>query len=300
RPGGAETSLGGAGTTPRHEKDAPQIVSGLYQGFTSGSPICILFANADTKSEDYDEFRAMPRPGHADFTAGLKYGGFSDMRGSGHFSGRLTVGLVAAGVVAKKLLGKVFFNTSIVAAVGQRNVAPAVAAATRDGDSVGAVAETRVSALPAGLGEPFFDSCESTIAHILFSIPGIRGVEFGDGFAAAAMRGSEHNDPFIDKDGSTSKNGAGGINGGISNGNELVVRVAFKPTSSISKPQETYDFSQQRMTTLCIHGRHDACIALRGAVVVENATAIALAELFLAAQAGTPALARPTGAYHDA
>jgi len=294
---------GGAGTTPRRETDAPRILSGVYQGFTTGSPLCILFDNADVKSADYDEFTALPRPGHADFTAGIKYGGFADMRGSGHFSGRLTLGIVAGGVVAKKILaatlGDVGFGTEVVAAGGQRDVAAAVAAAMRDGDSVGAVVETRVSALPAGLGEPFFDSCESVIAHMLFSIPGIRGVEFGDGFASATMRGSAHNDPFVDATGHTAKNGAGGINGGITNGNDLVVRVAFKPTSSISRPQETYNFTLGEMATLRVEGRHDACIALRGAVVVESAVAIALADLSLARTATAPVARATTGAHND-
>lgn len=293
----ARRRSGALGTTPRSEKDAPALVSGVYRGKTTGAPLCIYFANENIHSADYEDFQAVPRPGHADFVAQIKYGGFADMRGSGHFSGRLTLGLVAAGVVAKKVLqaelGKVKFCTRITEAGGQQDVAAAVAAATADGDSVGAVVETCVSTLPAGLGQPFFDSCESTIAHILFSIPGIRGVEFGDGFAAARMRGQQHNDPFVDAAGHTAKNGAGGINGGITNGNDLVLRVAFKPTSSIFKPQETFDFVQNKPTTLQIRGRHDACIALRGAVVVEDAVAIALADLFLLARATSPFLTQP-------
>lgn len=280
---------GAVGTTPRREQDRPELLSGTYQGYTTGSPVCIMFTNSDTRSEDYAQFAAVPRPGHADFTSRVKYGGYADPRGSGHFSGRITVGLVAAGVVAKKILGFARFGTTIVAAGGQADVAAAVAAAATDDDSVGAVVETRVSGLPAGLGEPFFDACESMIAHIVFAVPGIRGIEFGDGFRAAAMRGSEHNDPFIDARGTTAKNGSGGVNGGITNGNDLVMRIAVKPTSSIGKPQPTFDFENKAMTTLAIEGRHDACIALRSAVVIEAAAAIALADLYLVAKAAQAA-----------
>lgn len=284
----ARRRSGASGTTPRREQDLPWILSGVYEGHSSGSPICISFPNEDKRSTDYDRFVAVPRPGHADFTSRVKYGGFSDPRGSGHFSGRITVGLVAAGVIAKKILEPARFATSIVAAGGQADAAAAVAAAAADGNSVGAVVETKVSGLPAGLGEPFFDACESLVAHAIFAVPGIRGVEFGDGFAAAAMRGSTHNDPFVDATGRTQKNGSGGVNGGISNGNELVVRSAVKPTSSIAKPQTTFDFERGEMTRLIVEGRHDACIALRSAVVIEAAIAIALADLSLTAKAIAP------------
>jgi len=284
----ARRRSGAAGTTPRRETDAPALLSGIYKGRTTGSPICVTFANGDTKSEDYTQFSAIPRPGHADFTSHIKYGGFSDPRGSGHFSGRITVGLVTAGVIAKKILERAQFVTRILSAGGQADVAAAIAAAAADDDSVGAVVETRVSGLPAGLGEPFFDACESVVAHALFAVPAIRGVEFGDGFKASAMRGSIHNDPFVDGSGRTSSNGSGGINGGITNGNELLVRVAVKPTSSIAKPQDTFDFRKGKMTTLSIEGRHDACIALRSAVVIEAAIAIALADLSLVSQATAP------------
>ena len=284
----ARRRSGGAGTTPRRESDAPSLLSGIFKGKTTGSPICIAFANSDTKSEDYEQFSAIPRPGHADFTSHVKYGGFTDPRGSGHFSGRITVGLVAAGVIAKKVLDKVQFETRILSAGGQTDVAGAVSAAAADGDSVGGIVETRVSGLPASLGEPFFDACESVIAHALFAVPAIRGVEFGDGFSAASMRGSEHNDPFVDESGKTLRNGAGGINGGITNGNELIVRVAVKPTSSIAKSQQTFDFRKGSMTNFSIEGRHDACIAIRSAVVIEAATAVALADLSLVAAATAP------------
>ncbi|MGB4586661.1 MAG: chorismate synthase, partial [Rectinemataceae bacterium] len=205
---------------------------------------------------------------------------------SGHFSGRITTGLVAAGVIAKKILGPVVFDTRILSAGGRRDIEKSIEEARAADDSVGALVEIRVTGLPAGLGEPFFDACESVIAHAVFAVPGIRGVEFGDGFGAAAMRGSMHNDPFLDAQGRTLRNGAGGINGGITNGNELVVRAAVKPTSSIAAAQTTFDFEKGEMTELRIEGRHDACIALRSAVVIEAAIALALADLSLAAAAG--------------
>ena len=284
----ARRRSGAAGTTPRREYDVPRIVSGVYRGRSSGSPICVSFSNGNTIPGDYERFADVPRPGHADFTSRVKYGGFSDPHGSGHFSGRITVGLVAAGVIAKKILAGTGFSTKIVSAGGQSDIVAAVEAAVAESDSVGAVVETRVSGLPAGLGEPFFDACESLVAHAVFAVPGIRGVEFGDGFGAAAMRGSQHNDPFVDAGGRTSRNGAGGVNGGITNGNELVVRAAVKPTSSIAAPQSTFDFQRGEMTELVIGGRHDACIALRSAVVIEAAIAIALADLSLAAAAIAP------------
>jgi chorismate synthase len=284
----ARRRSGAAGTTPRREYDAPRILSGVYRGRSSGSPICISFANGDTIPGDYERFADVPRPGHADYTSRVKYGGYSDPHGSGHFSGRITVGLVAAGVIAKKILAGAEFSTKIVSAGGQSDIGAAVDAAAAADDSVGAIVETRVSGLHAGLGEPFFDACESLIAHAVFAVPGIRGVEFGDGFGAAAMRGSEHNDPFVDASGRTARNGAGGVNGGITNGNELVVRAAVKPTSSIAAPQSTFDFQRGEMTELVIGGRHDACIALRSAVVIEAAIAIALADLSLAAAATAP------------
>ena len=281
----ARRRSGAAGTTPRREYDVPRIVSGVYRGRSSGSPICVSFSNGNTIPGDYERFADVPRPGHADFTSRVKYGGFSDPHGSGHFSGRITVGLVAAGVIAKKILAGTGFATRIVSAGGQSDIGAAVEAAAAESDSVGAVVETRVSGLPAGLGEPFFDACESLIAHAVFAVPGIRGVEFGDGFGAAAMRGSQHNDPFVDASGTTSRNGAGGVNGGITNGNEIIVRVAMKPASSIRKAQETWHFRTGRMDELSAPGRHDACIALRVAVVLEAALAASLADLELQARA---------------
>ncbi len=270
-----------SGTTPRRESDVPTIVSGIYRGSSTGAPICLTFSNEDTRSADYERFTAIPRPGHADFTSWKKYRGYSDPRGSGHFSGRITAGLVAAGVIAKKILGSASFQTKLLSAGGRQDIDAAIAEASAAQDSVGALVEIRVSGLPPGLGEPFFDACESVIAHAVFAVPGIRGLEFGDGFKAASMRGSLHNDPFQDAEGRTLRNGAGGINGGITNGNELVIRVAVKPTSSIATAQRTFDFEKGEMTELRIEGRHDACIALRSAVVIEAAIALALADLAL-------------------
>ncbi len=272
---------GAVGTTSRHEEDSPEILSGLYNGFTTGAPMAIIFRNSNTRSEDYTPLANTPRPGHADWVAAHKFGGFNDPRGGGHFSGRLTLPLVAAGVVAKKLLSEVAIHAHIAEIGGQSDSErwdEMVAAVSNEGDSLGGIVECTAEGLPAGWGSPFFDSLESTIAHLLFAIPGVRGVEFGDGFRAARMRGSEHNDPIVSPDGTTARNGAGGINGGISNGNPLVVRVAVKPTSSIARTQHTLNFATGCVEPLTIGGRHDSCIALRVAVVVEAAVAIALAD----------------------
>jgi chorismate synthase len=281
----ARRRAGGPGTTERREADVPEILSGVFEGRSTGSPILLVVRNADTRSADYEDFKRVPRPGHADFTSRFKFGGFSDPRGSGHFSGRVTAGLVAAAAIAKKTLPGASFDTRLLEAGGRRDIEAAAAAAKAAGDSIGGLVEIRVRGLPPGLGEPFFDAAESLIAHALFAVPAVRGVEFGDGFAAARMRGSEHNDPFADRSGRTSKNGAGGINGGITNGNELVVRVAVKPASTISAPQRTLDFASGEEAVLAPGGRHDACIALRAAVVLEAACAVALADLYSTAKA---------------
>jgi chorismate synthase len=281
----ARRRAGAVGTTERHEADVPEMLSGVYEGRTTGSPICLVIRNADTRSSDYEDFKRVPRPGHADFTSRYKYGGFSDPRGSGHFSGRVTAGLVAAGAIAKKILPGASFETRVLEAGGRSDIEAAAAEAKAEGDSIGGLVEIRVRGLPPGLGEPFFDAAESVIAHALFAVPAVRGVEFGDGFAAARMRGTEHNDPFVEKTGKTAKNGSGGVNGGITNGNELVVRVAVKPASTVSAPQRTLDFESGEETVLAPGGRHDACIALRAAVALEAACAIAIADLSLIAAA---------------
>ena len=281
---------GAKGTTPRIEADQPCIVSGVFEGHTTGAPLTVTFRNTNTHSSDYSLFAAMPRPGHADLTAALKWDDCQDPRGSGHFSGRLTLPIVAAGVVAKKILKDATMldetpcsavNARIVELGGisdQEQWQDAIEQAIREGDSLGAVIECTVPDIDPGYGEPFWDSVESQIAHAVFAIPGVRGIEFGDGFKAAAMKGSEHNDP-IGPDARPVKNGAGGVNGGITNGAPISFRVAFKPTSSIRKAQQTFNFQTGEIDTLEVPGRHDVCFALRAPVVVEAMTAIVLADL---------------------
>lgn len=281
---------GAKGTTPRLEDDIPQIVSGVFEGHTTGAPLTVVFRNNNTHSSDYETFAAMPRPGHADLTAAFKWDDCQDPRGGGHFSGRLTLPIVAAGTVAKKILADATLldetpctevNAHIVELGGieaEDQWQAAIDMAIKEGDSLGAVIECTVPDIDPGYGEPFWDSAESAIAHAVFAIPGVRGIEFGDGFAAARMKGSEHNDP-IGPDGRPTKNGAGGINGGITNGAPISFRVAFKPTSSIRKAQQTFNFQTGEMDALEVPGRHDVCFALRAPVVVEAMTAIVLADL---------------------
>lgn len=313
----ARRRSGAKGTTPRKEDDLPEILSGVMDGHATGAPLAVLFRNGDTRSSDYSLFREMPRPGHADFVAGVKWHDFNDPRGGGHFSGRITLAMVFAGVVAKKVLqsgyaaerlsrllpdamvsrkGNMFAVRASLVEVGGVSRAvvdrPGVTdpselwdrqldTAISEGDSLGGIVECTVDNVPAGLGEPFFDSAESLISHLVFSIPGVRGIEFGDGFRASRMKGSEHNDPIVSPDGTTSGNGAGGINGGITNGNPIVFRVAFKPTSSIRMTQHTWNFTDGKIASLNIPGRHDVCFALRTPVIVEAAASIALTDLML-------------------
>lgn len=283
---------GTPGTTPRMEDDLPQFDGGVSPGpdgmlVTTGEPVVIVFANKDIRPRDYEGFKAVPRPGHADFTAFSRYGSLLD----GFFSGRMTLPLVAAGVIAKKLVEPMAISARLTHVGGYRidsgstnplddpAVAEALAAAKAEGDSLGGIVECTCNNVPVGLGEPFFNSLESMISHAMFSIPGIRGIEFGDGFAAAAMRGSEHNDPIVDASGRTAKNGCGGINGGLSNGNPIVFRIAVKPTSSISKTQRSFDFGRNGMTDFSVPGRHDTCFALRVPPVVEALAACVMADL---------------------
>jgi chorismate synthase len=272
------------GTTPRQEEDLPLFKSGVFNGMTTGAPLTLLFENKNTRSGDYEKQRAVPRPGHADFVANRKFGGFEDYRGGGHFSGRLTLCLVAAGVVAKKILQNIKVTATITSIGGEPDIEKGLQKAIAQKDSVGGVVECKVTGLPLGLGEPFFDSVESLIAHAVFSIPAVRGIEFGTGFKAAKMFGLEHNDPIENKDGRTVTNHAGGIIGGISNGNELVFRIAIKPTSSTPKEQLTYNWETDNMEAFSVRGRHDLCIALRVPPVLEAATAIVLADLMLISQ----------------
>ena len=301
----------GAISTARQEKDNFSIVSGVFNGKTTGTPICILIPNADTCSGDYSQMQAAARPSHADFTAQCKYHGFQDYRGGGHFSGRITAALCAAGAICLSALNKkgIHIATHIkqIASVCDREFVDlnadmqklnqldfavlddavkeqmlnTIISAKADGDSVGGILETAVTGLPAGAGEPWFDTVEGLLSHALFSIPAIKGVEFGAGFAIASMRGSEANDPFFAENGTiqTKTNHAGGINGGITNGMPILFRCAVRPTPTLSKEQETVDLQTGENTTLAAKGRHDPCILHRARIVVDCMTAITLCDI---------------------
>lgn len=277
-----ERRKGGAkGTTPRKEDDLPIFKSGVFNDRTTGAPITILFENNNTRSTDYAKQRDVPRPGHADFVASKKYGGNEDYRGGGHFSGRLTVCLVAAGVVAKKLMNLIKVNATITEVAGEADVEKGLQKAIDAKDSVGGVVECRVLGLPVGIGEPFFDSVESVLSHAVFAIPAVRGVEFGTGFSSARMFGSDHNDSIQNIEGTTATNHAGGVVGGITNGNEFVFRIAIKPTSSTPKNQQTLNWQTGQVEAFAVRGRHDLCIALRVPVVLEAVTAMVLTDLLM-------------------
>ncbi len=307
----------GAISTSRVEADELRFVSGVYNGYTTGTPICILIENKSTKSCDYDKMKNVPRPGHADYTAECKYHGFQDARGGGHFSGRLTAPIVAVGAVMLSALKKkgISIGTHIKSLAGvndrefseytqdinalENAVFPVlgdvetemkneILRARELGDSVGGVLETAVIGVPAGLGEPWFDSVESLLSHALFSIPAIKGVEFGDGFGLAGMLGSEANDAFFASDGKikTLTNHNGGINGGITNGMPIIFRCAVKPTPSIYKEQASVELKTLENTTLRIEGRHDPAIIHRARVVVDSITALVLCDM-LASRYGT-------------
>lgn len=276
---------GARGTTPRKESDKPRFVTGLYQGHTTGAPLTIMFDNENTLSGDYRNLVDHPRPSHADFVAREKWHMMNDPRGGGHFSGRLTVALVAAGVVAKKIVSGMTISTCLTHVGGQVDQSkwPAmVEQAIKAQDSLGGVIECHIDGVPLGLGSPFFGSVESRLAAMIFSVPATRGIEFGAGFQSASMPGSLHNDPIMDSQGHTQTNNAGGVVGGITNGNQIVFRVPIKPTSSISKAQMSYNFATGTVDKLIVKGRHDACIALRASVVIEAAAAIVMADLSLA------------------
>lgn len=272
------------GTTPRQEEDLPLFKSGVFNGKTTGAPLTLLFENKNTRSGDYEKQRAVPRPGHADFVANRKFAGHEDYRGGGHFSGRLTLCLVAAGVVAKKILQGVSVDAQIISIAGETDPEKGLQKGISQKDSVGGIVECRVNGLPLGLGEPFFDSVESLLAHAAFSIPAVRGIEFGTGFKAADMFGADHNDAIENQEGRTKTNHAGGIVGGITNGNELVYRIAIKPTSSTPKEQITLNWETGEQENFSVKGRHDLCIALRVPPVLEAVTAFVLADLMLREQ----------------
>ena len=304
----------GMSATKRVEEDKVEILSGVFNGFTTGAPICLLLWNRDIDSGDYEKMRFILRPGHADFTAFMKYGGFNDFRGGGRFSGRITAGLVMAGAVARKLLNlidievlahtieiggikaspqgideireNVYKNAVRCADLGAaEEMVRAIEEVRAEGDSLGGIIEGIALNVPVGIGEPVFDTLEGNIAKALFAIPAVKGVEFGSGFSAAGKKGSENNDPFTLRDDriATVTNNAGGILGGISNGMPLVVRVAVKPTSSIARTQETVDIKSMKSARLAVKGRHDACIVPRAVVVVESMMAATLCDFAMRA-----------------
>lgn len=281
---------GAKGTTSRKESDIPIIIRGIENGVTTGTSIQISFENKNIRPTDYSQFAEIPRPSHADMVRLMKYPKEEFTSGGGVFSGRMTLPLVAAGVIAKKIIAPIEIETEFTS-LGKISIpqeystnpwdyptfANYIESIMAEGDSIGGVVKCTCNRVPAGIGEPFFESLESRISQLIFSIPGIRGIEFGDGFAAAAMKGSEHNDPIIDTSGKTSKNSAGGINGGISNGNPIIFSVAIKPTASISRTQRSISLKTGQMTEFSIRGRHDSCFALRVPVVIESMAAIAIA-----------------------
>ena len=272
------------GTTPRKEADLPVFVSGYFNGKTTGTPLTMIFENSNVRSENYEKLRSVPRPGHADMVARQKFGGHEDYRGGGHFSGRLTVGLVAAGVIAKKLLQPVTIKARLLEVGGETDIEKGIEKAIAAKDSVGGIVECSLQGLPPALGSPFFDSVESLISHGIFSIPAVKGIEFGAGFAAAKMFGSQHNDAITDATGTTATNNAGGVVGGLTNGNEVLFRVVVKPTSSTPQEQSSWNLESGLMENFSVKGRHDLCIALRVPPVVEAVAAIVIADLMLLEQ----------------
>ncbi len=300
--------------TGRIEEDRVEIFSGIFNGITTGAPVCLLIWNKDVDSSEYEKMRFTPRPGHADYTAFMKYGGFNDFRGGGRFSGRITAAFVMAGALAKKLLGlvdiEVLAHTVEIGGIkaepkgfdeikenvdqnpvkcadlkAAEDMAGIIEKAKEEGDSVGGIIEGVALNVPVGLGEPVFDTLDGDLAKALFAIPAVKGIEFGSGFSAARKRGSENNDPFTIKDNKivTITNNAGGILGGLSNGMPIVVRVAVKPTSSIAKSQETVDMKSMESVNLMVKGRHDACIVPRAVVVVESMMAVTLCDFAMRA-----------------
>ncbi len=277
----AERIGGKVGTTSRVEKDEPDFVSGVFKGKSTGAPILILFPNKDIDSSEYEKIKNTPRPGHSDHSAFLKFGGFNDYRGGGHFSGRLTAGLVGAGAIAKALIKPVNIKARVMEVAGSKDIERAIEKAKKEGDSLGGLISCHISKVPSGLGEPFFDSVESLLSHIVFAIPGIKAIEFGAGFKSAKMTGSRFNDPILNKSGTTLTNNSGGINGGITNSNDILFTVAARPPAGISKEQQTIDLVSGTKKEISIKGRHDICFALRLPVILESVSAIVLADLMM-------------------
>ncbi len=275
---------GARGTTARHEVDRPYIMSGVLEGKTTGAPVLIQFENGDVDSSSYLKHQHLPRPGHADLVARQKFGGFHDWRGGGHFSARLTAAVVAGGVIAKKLLTGIDIAARVTELGGMQDLDRAIEAAEQAKDSIGGIVECRVDNIPPGLGEPFFDSLESVLAHVAFSIPGVKAIEFGAGLAVAQMRGSEYADAIVSAGGKTATNHSGGINGGISNGNPIIFRVAMRPASGSAKQLQTIHLNTGANQTIVPQGRHDRCIPLRMPVILEAMTAMVLVDFMLLEQ----------------
>lgn len=301
-------------STPRKEEDTPEFLSGVVNGFTCGAPIAAIIHNRNTKSGDYENLKDCPRPGHADFTAQIKYGGFQDVAGGGHFSGRLTAPLCVAGGLCKQWLERkgirIAAHINVIAGIADEplyldwvkpdfdsiqkdfpvinpeagvKMRKAIAEARAEGDSVGGIIECIATGIPTGLGDPMFDGVESKIAQIVYGIPAVKGLDFGSGFSGSYLRGSQNNDPYTINDGivQTTTNHAGGILGGITTGMPLVFQVAIKPTPSIAKEQQSICLSKMEQTALSIQGRHDPCIVPRAVPVIEAAAAIAIYDMVL-------------------
>jgi len=274
---------GAVGTTPRQEADLFEITSGVFQGYSTGSPIHLMIENTNIQSKDYEHLKKHPRPGHADFVSEMKYKGFQDYRGGGRFSGRLTAALVAAGAIAKMMIPfKIEHElTQVGRLTDMSKIDDYLLEIAKQGDSVGGIVLLTVKDMMVGLGEPFFSKLDAEIAKMMFSMPAVKAVSIGTGFEGKDMLGSEFNDEIINEKGHTRTNHSGGITGGISNGNDLLITVMIKPTSSIQKAQDTYNFESHESKTLEIGGRHDVCIARRAGIVLENVLAIVLADQYL-------------------
>lgn len=278
---------GGKGTTTRIEGDDFSILSGYFNGYTTGTPLHVMIENQNTRSEDYENLKKHPRPGHADFVGEVKYKGFQDYRGGGHFSGRLTAAIVVAGAIAKQMIP--FQISSKIVQLGNETdhtkFDQLIDKLQQEKDSIGGIIEIKATNMMVGLGEPFFYKLDAEIAKMMFSIPAVKGVEIGDGFHGVHLKGSEFNDAMIDASGKTKTNHSGGVSGGISNGNDLVINVMMKPASSIGKVQQTFDFIQNDVKELEVRGRHDSVIIKRAGIVLESALAISLADFYLISKA---------------
>lgn len=265
-------------TTPRKETDEVQFFSGIKNGITTGTPIGFALQNKAHQPEDY-HFEKTPRPGHSDFTQMAKYGEFADISGGGHSSGRLTTPLIVAGSIAQMLIPSISIKAKIEEIGGKKDWDKLLKQTAEEGDSLGGIVGCTISGLPVGIGEPFFWSVESALSQMMFSIPGVKAIEFGAGFRSASMLGSEYNDQITDKSGKTATNNTAGISGGITNGNDIYFRLAFRPTSSIKKTQLTIDLETGDKVEIKVEGRHDVCYCLRTPVIVEAATALVIADL---------------------